>query len=47
MIAKLVEQTKELNSALLKIIEKDNSIGRLSEQLDSKPVILTPSLPFL
>jgi hypothetical protein len=33
MTSKLAEQKKELNSALLKIIEKDISIGRLSEQL--------------
>jgi hypothetical protein len=47
MTSKLAEQKQELNSALLKIIEKDNSIGRLSEQLESKPNISTPSLAFL
>jgi hypothetical protein len=31
MTSKLVEQKLELNSALLKVVEKDNSIGRLSE----------------
>jgi hypothetical protein len=47
MISKLAEQKQELNFALLKIIKKDNSIVRLSEQLESKPSILTPFLPFL
>jgi hypothetical protein len=45
MTSKLVEQKQELNTALLKIIEKDNSIGCLSEQLESKPNILTSSFP--
>jgi hypothetical protein len=40
MTSKLVEQKQELNGALLKVIEKDNSIGCLSEQLESKPSIL-------
>jgi hypothetical protein len=47
MTSKLAKQKQELNSALLKIIEKDNSIGRLSEQLESKPSIPTPSSSFL
>jgi hypothetical protein len=47
MTTKPEEQTKELNTTLLKIIEKDSSIGRLSDQLESKPDIPTPSLPFL
>jgi hypothetical protein len=42
MTSMLAEQKKEMNSALLKIIEKDSSIERLSEQLESKPVIPTP-----
>jgi hypothetical protein len=33
MTAKLAEQKQELNTALLKVIEKDGAIGRLSEQL--------------
>jgi hypothetical protein len=41
MTSKLAEEKEELNSALLKIIEKDSSIGHLSEQLESKPIILT------
>jgi hypothetical protein len=47
MTSKLAEQKLELNSALLKVIKKDNSFVRLLEQLESKPGILTPSLPFL
>jgi hypothetical protein len=43
MTTKLAEQTKELNSTLLKIIEKDSSISCLSEKLEGKPVIPTPS----
>jgi hypothetical protein len=31
-----MEKTQELNTALLKVIEKDSSIERLSEQLESK-----------
>jgi hypothetical protein len=36
MTTKLVEVKQELNTALLKVIEKDGAIGRLSEQLHSK-----------
>jgi hypothetical protein len=43
MTSKLAEQKQELNTTLLKNIEKDNSIGRLSEQLESKPSVPTPS----
>jgi hypothetical protein len=35
MTSKLAEQQQELNTALLKVIEKDSSIGCLSEQLES------------
>jgi hypothetical protein len=34
---KLTEKTQELNAALLKVIEKDNSIELLSGRLESKP----------
>jgi ribosomal protein S1 len=43
---KLTEKTQELNAALLKILEKDNSIKRLSKQLESKPFASIPFLPF-
>jgi hypothetical protein len=43
----LVEQKQELNTALLKVIKKDGAIERLSEQLQSKSLILVPSPPFL
>jgi hypothetical protein len=33
MTTKLVELKQELNTALLKVIEKDGVIGRLSKQL--------------
>jgi hypothetical protein len=46
MTVKLAEQKQELNSAILKVIEKDGTIGRLSEQLQSKRRALTPSPPF-
>jgi hypothetical protein len=46
MIMKLTEKTQELNAALLKILEKDNSIKRLSKQLESKPFASIPFLPF-
>jgi hypothetical protein len=46
MTAKLAEQNQELNAALLKVIEQDGAIGRLSEQLQSKCRILTLSPPF-
>jgi hypothetical protein len=42
MTLKLAEQKQELNSALLKVIEKDSSIGCLSEQLEGKPNTLIP-----
>jgi hypothetical protein len=47
MTMKLVEKTRELNTALLKIIEKDSSIERLSEQLESKRSVLILFLHFL
>jgi hypothetical protein len=43
MTSKLVEQKQELNTTLLKVIEKDGAIGRLSEKLESKSRILVPS----
>jgi hypothetical protein len=42
MIMKLTEKTQEVNTTLLKILEKDSSIKRLSEQLESKPFALIP-----
>jgi hypothetical protein len=36
MTSKLAEQKQELNTVLLKVIEKDGVIGRLSEQLGSE-----------
>jgi hypothetical protein len=36
MTTKLAEVKQELNTALLKVIEKDSAIGCLSEQLQSK-----------
>jgi hypothetical protein len=42
MIVKLTEKTQEVNTTLLKILEKDSSIKRLSEQLESKPFALIP-----
>jgi hypothetical protein len=47
MTAKLAEQKQELNTSLLKVIEKDGAIGRLSEQLQSKCQTLALSSPFL
>jgi hypothetical protein len=44
--AKLAEQKKELNTTLLKVIEKDGAIGRLSKQLQSKCRTLALSPPF-
>jgi hypothetical protein len=35
MTTKLAELKLELNSTLLEVVEKDGSIGRLSEQLQS------------
>jgi hypothetical protein len=43
---KLEEKMQELNTALLKVIEKDSSTGQLSEQLESKTNVLTPFSPF-
>jgi hypothetical protein len=45
MTMKLAEVKQELNTALLKVIEKDGAIGCLSEQLRSKCQNLTLSLP--
>jgi hypothetical protein len=36
MTVKLTKKTQELNTSLLKVIEKDSSIERLSDQLESK-----------
>jgi hypothetical protein len=47
MTSKLAQQHQELKTALLKVIEKDNSIDRLLEQLESKPGILIPYPSFL
>jgi hypothetical protein len=46
MTTKLAEKTQEVNTALLKLLEKDRSIKRLSEQLESKPSRLIPISPF-
>jgi hypothetical protein len=50
MTTKLAEQKLELNSALLKVIEKDDAIERLSEQLQIKSwifdyVLFFPTVP--
>jgi hypothetical protein len=45
MTMKLAEVKQELNTALLKVIEKDGTIGHLLEQLQSKCRNLTLSLP--
>jgi hypothetical protein len=47
MTTKLAKQKLELNSALLKVIEKDGTIEHLSEQLQSKSRILILSSSFL
>jgi hypothetical protein len=47
MTAKLAEQKLELNSTLLKVIEKDGAIWHLSEQLQSKSQILILPSSFL
>jgi hypothetical protein len=39
MTTKLTEVKRELNTALLKVIEKDGAIGRLSEQLQVSVVL--------
>jgi hypothetical protein len=41
MTTKLVEQKLELNSALLKVVEKDGAIERLLKQLQSECRTLT------
>jgi hypothetical protein len=43
MVTKLVEVKKERNAALLKVIEKEGTIRRLSEQLQSECQSLNPS----
>jgi hypothetical protein len=45
MVAKLVEVKQERNAALLKVIEKEGAIGRLSEQLQSECRVLVQSSP--
>jgi hypothetical protein len=45
MTTKLAEVKQELNTALLKVIEKDGAIGRLSKQLQSRCRNLTLSPP--
>jgi hypothetical protein len=44
---KLAELKPELNTALLKVIEKDGAIRRISEQLQSECRTLALSSPFL
>jgi hypothetical protein len=39
MTSKLVELNQELNTALLKVIEKDSAIRCLSEQFESKSIV--------
>jgi hypothetical protein len=46
MVTKMAEAKQERNAALLKVIEKEGAIGRLSEQLQSECRALTPSYPF-
>jgi hypothetical protein len=43
---KLAEAKQERNTALLKVIEKEGTIDRLSKQLQSECRALTPSSPF-
>jgi hypothetical protein len=47
MTTKLAELKKELNTTLLKVIEKDGAIGRLSKQLQSGYRTLALPSPFL
>jgi hypothetical protein len=47
MTTKLAEVKQELNTTILKVIEKDGAIGRLSEQLQSKCRTLALSSSFL
>jgi hypothetical protein len=46
MVMKLAEAKQERNTALLKVIEKEGAISRLSEQLQSECRVLTPCSPF-
>jgi hypothetical protein len=46
MVTKLAEAKQERNAALLKVIEKEGAIGRLSEQLKSECRVSTLSSPF-
>jgi hypothetical protein len=46
MVAKLAEVKQERNAALLKVIEKEGVIGRLSKQLQSECRVLVLSAPF-
>jgi hypothetical protein len=46
MVMKLAEVKQEWNAALLKVIEKEGAIGRLSEQLQSEcQTLVQSSLP--
>jgi hypothetical protein len=47
MVTKLAEVKQERNTALLKAIEKEGTISRLSEPLQSESRALAPSSPFL
>jgi hypothetical protein len=47
MTSKLAEQKQELDTALLKVIEKDGAIERLSEQLQTKSRLLVLSSSFV
>jgi hypothetical protein len=42
MVANLAKVKQERNTALLKVIEKEGAIGRLSEQLQSECQVLVP-----
>jgi hypothetical protein len=42
MVANLAKVKQERNPALLKVIEKEGAIGRLSEQLQSECQVLVP-----
>jgi hypothetical protein len=44
MVVKLVGVKQERNTALLKVIDKEGAIGRLSEQLQSECRVLVPVL---
>jgi predicted dithiol-disulfide oxidoreductase (DUF899 family) len=47
MVAKLAAIKQEWNAAVLKVIEKEEAIGRLSEQLQSecRTLVLSSSSP--